>query len=470
MVDRKRLGCSQQAGEHTMKASTIAAVILTVSISAAAAQSTAHDPGIRQDGLPGAGGPVPNLPTPLTQLFLSGQTTFEKVETLVGANGGLGPTMNLNSCAGCHQSPVVGGTSPATNNPQVLFYNQSLNHTTNSLPPFITLSGPVREARFPSDGGVHDVFTIAGMTGAAACQISQPNFAQAQANNNLIFRIPTPLFGAGLIEQISDSTILANLANPQKSAMGVSGHANIILSGNTVSGQPNLNGNDGTVSRFGWKAQNKSLLLFAGEAYNVEMGISNELFESERNETPACQFFPRPNDTTNPQLTGLAVLSDIEQFAGFMRLLAPPAPSATVPGGAASIARGAAVFNQTGCGLCHTPSLPTTSNSTIAALGGQVANLFSDVALHHMGPGLADGITQGQAGPDEFRTAPLWGLGKRAFFLHDGRTSDLVVAIHQHRSAGSAATPASEANAVINNFDALPATAQQDLLNFLRSR
>jgi CxxC motif-containing protein (DUF1111 family) len=120
------------------------------------------------------------------------------------------------------------------------------------------------------------------------------------------------------------------------------------------------------------------------------------------------------------------------------------------------------VFNQTGCGLCHTLSLPTTSNSTIAALGGQVANLFSDIALHHMGPGLADGISQGQTGPDEFRTAPLWGLGKRAFFLHDGRTSDLVVAIHQHRSGPRATIVASEANAVINKFDVLPATRQQD--------
>jgi CxxC motif-containing protein (DUF1111 family) len=76
---------------------------------------------------------------------------------------------------------------------------------------------------------------------------------------------------------------------------------------------------------------------------------------------------------------------------------------------------------------------------------------------------------QGQAGPDEFRTAPLWGLGKRAFFLHDGRTSDLVVAIHQHRSGSNSTTAASEANAVINNFDMLPVTSQQDLLNFLRS-
>ena len=104
-----------------------------------------------------------------------------------------------------------------------------------------------------------------------------------------------------------------------------------------------------------------------------------------------------------------------------------------------------------GCGVCHTPAL-TSGNATIAALSGQVASLFSDLSVYHMGPGLADSITQGQAGPDEFRTAPLWGLGKRAFFRHDGRTSDLVVAIHQHRSGPSATTAASEANAVIDNF------------------
>ncbi|HEY4846277.1 MAG TPA: di-heme oxidoredictase family protein [Methylocella sp.] len=429
------------------------------------------DPGIRNDGLAGAGGPLPNLPDPLMQSFTSGQTQFDQVEMVTP--DGLGPTMNLNSCQGCHVNPAVGGTSPATNNPQVSFYMQSLNHTTNKLPFFITPNGPVREARFPSDGGVHDLFTIAGMTGVAeSCKLSQPKFKEAFDANNLIFRIPTPLFGAGLIEQIPDAAIIANLDSAttrnEKTAKGIHGKANIVLSGNTISGQVNKNGNDGTVSRFGWKAQNKSLLLFAGEAYNIEMGISNELFQTEREENPACQFVTEPNNTTNPQLAGLNVLSDIEQFAAFMRLLAPPKPSATVPGGSDSIGRGLAAFNQAGCGLCHTPAL-TTGNATIAVLSRKVANLFSDLAVHHMGPGLADGITQGQAGPDEFRTAPLWGLGKRAFFLHDGRTSDLVEAIHEHRSGPRAATAASEANAVINNFDKLPDTSQQDLLNFLRS-
>jgi CxxC motif-containing protein (DUF1111 family) len=96
-------------------------------------------------------------------------------------------------------------------------------------------------------------------------------------------------------------------------------------------------------------------------------------------------------------------------------------------------------------------------------------NLFSDLALHNMGPGLADDIVQGQAAPDEFRTAPLWGLGQRIFFLHDGRTSDLLVAIREHRSAGNSKFGPSEANQVINLFDALLPLQQQDILNFLRS-
>jgi CxxC motif-containing protein (DUF1111 family) len=444
----------------------VAAILLAAS--AADAEQAPRDPGVRNDGVAGAGDPLPNLPGPLQQMFSAGQADFVQLEAVTD---GLGPRMNLNSCGGCHSNPATGGTSPSSN-PQVQFYMQSLNHTTNKLASFIAANGPVREARFKSDGGVHDLFTIAGMAGAEACHIAQPNFRQAQEDNDLIFRIPTPVFGAGLIELITDSTILANLTSPttqnQKWALGIKGRPNIVLSSNTVSGQPNLNGNDGTVSRFGWKAQNKSLLLFGGEAYNVEMGISNELFQTEREENQNCQFKTTPNDTSNPDKTGLEVFSGIERFAGFMRLLAPPKPSASVPGGFDSITRGKSIFSQTGCALCHTPTL-TTGNSTIAALSGQPAKLFSDIALHHMGPGLADGIKQGQAGPDEFRTAPLWGLGKRIFFLHDGRTSDLVEAIHQHRSGPSNATAASEANAVINRFDMLPDASQQDLLNFLRS-
>ena len=168
----------------------LVAVILLAASAADAKQlsGNARDPGIRNDGLAGAGGPLPNLSKPLADLFTNSQGEFTQVE---GVTDGLGPTMNLNSCSGCHINPAVGGTSPPTGIPQVAFFNTLLNQATNTLPSFITPNGPVREARFPSDGGVHDLFTIAGMAGADKCRISQPNFAQAAAANNLIFRVPT---------------------------------------------------------------------------------------------------------------------------------------------------------------------------------------------------------------------------------------------------------------------------------------
>jgi CxxC motif-containing protein (DUF1111 family) len=157
------------------------------------------------------------------------------------------------------------------------------------------------------------------------------------------------------------------------------------------------------------------------------------------------------------------VLSDIEDFAAFMRFLAPPKPSETEPGGSSSILKGKALFGQVGCIYCHTPVLTTNTDSRIAALAGRPANLYSDLTLHQMGENLDDGISQGQAVGNEFRTAPLWGLGQRLFFLHDGRASDLVVAIQEHRGKKS------EANGVIRQYDHLNESEKQDLLNFLRS-
>jgi CxxC motif-containing protein (DUF1111 family) len=145
-----------------------------------------------------------------------------------------------------------------------------------------------------------------------------------------------------------------------------------------------------------------------------------------------------------------------------MRFLDAPQPDPDTPGGADSIARGKQRFSDVGCALCHTPSF-TTSKSTIAALSEKPVNLFSDLLVHDMGEGLADGVSQGEAGPREFRTAPLWGLGKRIFFLHDGRTRNLERAIGEHSSIGS------EANGVINNFNNLGERSKQDVLNFLRS-
>jgi len=445
------------------------AVLFSLQIEMASSQLAApsfkaQDPGVR-GGAPGAGGPIAGLSGTESAFFTRSRDTFQEVD---GVAQGLGPRMNLDQCSGCHLQPAVGGTSPSVN-PQVAFAGK--DGGTDFVPSFVKANGPVREARFvrnpdgTADGGVHALFTITRRTGANGCTLAQPNFDQELQNNNVIFRIPTPVFGAGLIEQIPDSAILANMSSngSQKGALGIRGKANFNVAGRTITGMSNRNGNDGTIARFGWKAQNKSLLLFSGEAYNVEQGVTNELFQTERDETPSCQFATVPNsitDTTAP--AALDAISDIEKFSFFMRFLAAPTPSPDTPGGAASIANGRNLFSSTGCALCHTPTL-TTGNSAVAALRNQPANLFSDVLVHDMGDGLADGVSQGQAGPREFRSAPLWGLGQRIFFLHDGRTSDLVQAIQAHSSSGS------EANGVISKFNNLTESSKQDILNFLRS-
>jgi len=444
------------------------AVMLSPDTTATA--SPARDPGVR-GGPAGAGGAIVGLTARELEFFNTGQADFESVEAVAD---GLGPRMNLDSCAGCHAQPATGGTSPSVN-PQVGF--ASKDGGTDQVPFFITLNGPVREARFKfntdgtRDGGVHNTATLTGRAGAAGCTLAQPDFDTAASNNNLIFRIPTPVFGAGLIDQIPDRVLLANQAAnaSSKQQFGVGGHPNLAVSGRTITGRTNNNGNDGTIARFGWKVQNQTLLVFSGEAYNVEMGITNELFQQEREQDPNCQFVTLPNDVTDTNVpTTPAGLSGIEKFAFFQRFLAPPTPSTDTPGGASSISQGRKLFVIVGCALCHTPML-TTGNSTVAALRNQAVNLFSDVLVHAMGPGLADNILQGGAQGDEFRTAPLWGLGQRIFFLHDGRTTDLLQAIQAHKSAGDSTFGPSEANAVVENFNRLNEKRKQDLLNFLRS-
>jgi CxxC motif-containing protein (DUF1111 family) len=416
------------------------------------------DPGLRGGGA-GAGGQISGMGVQEYKFFSAGQSAFGELHSVSGSSQteqGLGPRFNLSSCAGCHAAPASGGSSPALN-PQVSAAPFS------QVNPLVLLNiingnGPVREVRFKSDGGVHDLFTIMGRSDTPpGCNISQPDFASHVAASDVIFRIPTPVFGAGLIEAIPDAVIAANETSGKP--FGITGHSN-------------RSGNDGTITRFGWKAQNKSLVIFSGEAYNVEQGVTNDLFPDERGEAGVqdplpCRIVPAAQDHTNYQhQQPTSVPSDAVNFANFMRFLAPPAPVSSFGSvTSASINNGRAQFINTGCAACHTPSMQTGNHSS-PALANQPVNLFSDLLVHNMGL-LGDGIGQGNAGPNEFRTAPLWGLGQRIFFLHDGRTSDLLEAIGQHAARGT--DPSSEANAVIIRFNALSATDKQNILNFLRS-
>jgi CxxC motif-containing protein (DUF1111 family) len=442
------------------------------------------DPGVQTNNR-GTGATIINPnndPNGFTAFFNDGLTRMQAVESVSHSptgNNGLGPRFNSNSCSSCHAQPAVGGSGAAVN-PQFKFATNGVAPG-NTTPSFITANGPTREARFPfymdpngtvntstPNGGVETIFTVSSRPDAGSCRISQPNYEAAINANNIIFRIPTPTFGAGLIENLDDSTLMQNQAANLQNNFGISGSFN-------------RNGNDGTISRFGWKAQNKSLHIFSGEAYNVEMGISNELFPQDRplpEEELATGLSANclnltgtgyPEDTSNPkQAPNAAVLDDVSAFANFMRFLAPPPPGGVVLNGQPvpqqSLANGRALFSSIGCATCHNPSPGTTQASNfVPALSHAPVPAFSDLEIHHMGTGLADNVSQGGAGGDQFRTAPLWGLGQRIFLLHDGRTTDLMQAIQAHSSQGS------EANTVEQNFDNLSNRQRQDILNFLRS-
>jgi len=466
-----------------------------------------------------SGNILPGIPfgSPSFNFWEAGLAKFGDLVSVTGNPAteplaGLGPRFNGNSCFMCHSQPAIGGSSPGQGTPLFVINPQiplaTFRGAQNTVPAFVTPPGPVVEARFPRaldaannpinvlDGSVQQLYTIKGRNDAPApCTIVQPPFATEIAANNVILRIPTPTFGMGFIETTPDAVLQRNLLATSTNTLGVKGRFN-------------TTGNDQSITRFGWKAQNSSMLMFAGEASNVEIGVTNELFPYERRpgdcaSNPTPEDFTTPTNTTssvNPDVIG----SDIELESFFMFANTPPAQcdfTSGLVGNAPqclplgpSATNGKALFSQVGCNFCHSPSL-TTGPSNFVDLNNATFQPFSDFAVHHMGSTLADGVSQGGAGPDEFRTAPLWGAGQRLFFMHDGRTPSIVSAVLKgHVSPANICTsvtatsetftlnnqaitiPAvttqtcgSESNLVVQKFQNLTCIQQQDVINFLRS-
>ena len=211
------------------------------------------------------------------------------------------------------------------------------------------------------------------------------------------------------------------------------------------------------VGRFGWKAQQATLLAFAADAFVNEMGITNRYFPTENapngNQALLAKYdkVADPEDTTNPK-TGKSRYRS--RLADYMRYLAPPPPRRRVPQELA----GQTLFQTVGCSGCHTPSMQTGPDS-VAALDRKPVFLYSDLLLHDMGS-LNDGIAQGFALGNEMKTPPLWGVGASAPWLHDGRATTLDQAIRLHDG---------EAKPSRTRYVNLPEAQKQQLLAFLNS-
>lgn len=382
------------------------------------------------------GGELPGLTSAQQTAFSAGKVLFLKLWT---PKDGVGPIFTAVSCAACHSVPATGGSAGrgiestlfGKTNPDGSF-NPLINeggillqrHTTSSMPSeFSTCKNPgIPPEVIPADATI----------------ISN--------------RIPPALFGAGLLDSIPDSAILA-IALPQGD--GIQGSANMV---------PDQNGNL-RIGRFGRKAQFATLLQITGEAFQHDLGMTNPVSPNEdlpqgNPIPPNCQqALTQPNDPVGRNTISIF---------NFLLFLAPNTPASLSASGQA----GLQTFKSIGCVKCHAQSYATGSNiqvptnfsgglsGSIAALSNQVIFPYSDLLLHDMGPGLADGMPMGQATGSQWRTTPLWGLSKRTSYLHDGRATDLTSAILAHGG---------EASTVINRFQVLSSNDQADLLLFLNS-
>ncbi len=358
---------------------------------------------------------LPGISAAQQAAFQAGLAQYETVET---PDTGLGPLYNGTSSVQCHSKPVPGGASGFS----VTRFGEDTNGVFN---PLTSLGGTLFEAH------------------ATVPQLQDVLPPEANVTTK---RITTPTFGDGLIDAIPDWEIALNSVIPHPD--GVHGEVSIVE--DVVSG-------DYRVGRFGWKAQQATLLAFSGDAFNHEMGITNRLYPVQEapngNYALLAQYeslTAPPKDETDPA-TGKA---GIDRLTDFMRYLAPQTrPTATPQSRTGSLA-----FASAGCVFCHVPAM-MTGPSPDPAFNLKPVPLFSDLLLHDMGS-LGDGIAQGSASPRQMRTSPLWGLRSRTIFLHDGRATSVDAAIRAHDG---------EAAAAAARYRAMPSAEQHALLAFLQT-
>ena len=264
-----------------------------------------------------------------------------------------------------------------------------------------------------------------------------------------------PVFGVGLIEYIPVATLVANGDPNDANGDGVSGRVHWVAAPDWVPTNVVGGGPGQQLGRFGLKANTSSLLQQTARAYHQDIGITTE-------------FLPVENFRTNTSAPGDLVADPelptptLQDVVFYIRTLAPPKRGAIT----AEVQSGETLFNQIGCASCHLPKL-RTGPSPFAVLANQEVELYSDLLLHDMGPELADKFIDGDATGAEWKTRPLWGLGRTPdalggvpSYLHDGRTSDLKTAILLHGG---------EAKRSRDQFAALSASQIQALVAFLNS-
>jgi CxxC motif-containing protein (DUF1111 family) len=382
---------------------------------------------------PGHGSIAPNISAALGEPLPSSSAAqleaFERGRTLLAHRftvaEGLGPAFNTTFCAACHEKPVSGGAAG-------LYRNFSLSGVLTADGAFLP-----GESAGLADGVIRLYFDGRGTPASAAASMP-PRPAIPEQTELFASRNPLPFFGAGLLAELTEDEILKR-ADPNDA------------NGDGISGRPNYD--LGYVGRFGHKAQIVTLEAFTRDPLFNHVGItSNPLSEAQRAQLPVdssrgselgpAEYPLRDRDgVPDPEITA----DQLFDMVSFVMLLAAPQLSDLDE----RAQQGGAVFDALGCGSCHTPRLEGPRGPL---------PVYSDLLLHDLGPALADGVIDNEAGAQEFRTPPLWGLPAVGPYLHDGRASSVAEAISWHGGEAQRARAA---------FEALEAERRADLLSFL---
>lgn len=359
---------------------------------------------------------------------------------------GLGPLFSARSCVACHPAagrgvpPRADGTGPGfavrLNNDPV--YGQQFQD--NAVPGLAAegqLAVEMRQVpvRYPDNTVV--------ILQRQAVQATNLGYGPLAAGTALSVRVAPALAGDGLLERVAEADVLA-FADPQD------------RNGDGVRGRPSRL-SDGRLGRFGWKASQPDVSAQDAAAFFLDIGMSTPLQREPWGDCTAAQSVCRnaPHGDS-PEFEGLEIPSaSLALVDTFVRSLPPPRDTAPE-------ASGLALFTATGCAACHRPSLPVgdaTPSGTIHA--------FTDLLLHDMGGGLADGVGDAVAGGGDWRTAPLWGMAAQvgqpnrpAALLHDGRARTVEEAILWHGG---------EAESARGRFMSLPYVERQRLLRFIEA-
>lgn len=411
--------------------------------------------------------PARNLTEARSADFFTGNSSFNRNWVTAPAStsdqDGLGPLFNTSACASCHFKDGRGRPPEGSEKPVSILFRLS-------IPGADAVGGPLAD---PTYGKQLSPQGVVGVTPEGDVQITRtlvegrypdgkpyqlevPRYALVDLGYGppapglmLSPRVAPAMIGLGLLEAVPESTILEKADPDDRDGDGISGRANQVW--DAVSGTVRL-------GRFGWKANEATLLQQDADAFLGDIGITSTLLPTENCTEPqaACRSAP----------TGEGVQIDdrrMEQVHFYSRTLAVPARRDFEVN---EVLEGKGLFTDLGCGACHLPKIQTGTLEGMPELSNQTIRPFTDLLLHDMGPDLQDGRPDFLATGSEWRTAPLWGIGlvatvnRHTRFMHDGRARSLEEAILWHGG---------EAEAVREKFKALDEADRAKLIRFVES-